>query len=480
MKDLTSRPEFENAWKKAFLDAEMNPSDDVWTRIDAALANQEAARYKKKAFYYKIAAAASILLALTAGLWTFRQSQTGDREIVQQESGKSAPVVAPDNALEERMQVLPGKTDDKPAKEDDSFAGGGSNSYAFLVPAEAEEESEDEISAAYVPDRVGENTTADSYAVLAPAMKSGIAFLDADISPQKGYIQRALDPAVLFAVLPKEESDDAFWAGLALAGGSFDPDFSGGWSREKSSISKEFANLNFMAPASSSRYNGWYNSLYDNVALANELNNPELLTPSIKESKPEISYSFGVNIGGKLGKRWAYQSGAYYAKNATSSSTSAVFVNNAEDKAYPVHVSNFMNKDRVYTVNYLSDVALNNTFEFISVPVKAGYILYDRKMSITLFSGISSDIFLSNRIDDGDKGLETVTVSPGPDSPYRGVWFNGLISLEIKYNPAGRYSAFIEPAYKVSLNSLTRPGYPYTSYPKTFSVGAGVKYNLRR
>lgn len=480
MKDLTSRPEFESAWEKAFLDAEMNPSDEVWTKIDAALANQEASRYKKKAFYYKIAAAASILLALSAGLWTIRQAQINEKEIARQEmnSHETAPVTRPADTSEVDGRADTKKAENTPIEETEGVLGGGENALYAMAPP-VKKEIRDEIAGVSSLAYVDEPNIGATQHAPAQAIKSGIEFLDADLTPRKGYIQRALDPSVLFALLPKEKPGNVFWAGLAFTGGSFDPDFSGGWTGERATMDESFAQHNFRAPASSGRYNGWYNSLYDNVALANELNDPELLTPSIKESEPEISYSFGINFGGRFGKKWAYQSGVYYAKNVTSSSTSAVFVNNAEEKAYPVHVSNFMNKDNVYTLNYLSDVALNNNFEFISIPVKAGYIVYDRKVSLTLFSGISSDIFLSNRIDDGDEGLETVTVNAGSDSPYRTVWFNGLLSLELKYNLAGRYSAFVEPSYKISLNSLTRPDYPYESYPKTFSIGAGVKYNLR-
>lgn len=472
MKDLKNRSEFEDGWQKAFLDAEMSPSDDVWTRIDAKLANQEAGRYRKKAFYYKMAAAASIALALAAGLWAIRQNP-GVAPIVQPESAQVSP--------QSRQPLLPGSADEPgiaysenlPPSRSDAGDGSSGSIAGYTDNDEALAPVNENMIDRPGSDR-NQAFAAAPPAGLPKAQKMGLPALSVDLSPKDQHINRTVDLARLFKSEEKAETSNNFWAGLSFAGGRFNPDFSS--TRQPAVKNADMAN--FYTPSPLGRYNGWYNSLYDNVALANEFKDPAFLTPSIQDSKPEVSYSVGVNFGGRLGLKWAFQSGLYYAKNITSSSTSAIFIDNAENRAYPVHVANFQDQENAYTLNYLSSVSLNNNFEFISIPLKAGYILFDERIGLTVFSGVSSDIFIRNQVDDGAGGLETVKVTAGDGSPFRSVWLNGLFSIELKYNPAGRYSAFVEPSYKVSLNSLTKPGNLYESYPTAFSIGAGIKLDL--
>lgn len=61
MKD-TNKHSFEEEFRKVFEEAEATPSPVLWAEIDAHLANQEAARYKRRLLYFKLSAVAAAVL----------------------------------------------------------------------------------------------------------------------------------------------------------------------------------------------------------------------------------------------------------------------------------------------------------------------------------------------------------------------------------------------------------------------------------
>ena len=70
MKNLDKKTEFDKQWEEAFSDAEMAPTEVVWDRIDAAMSKEEAGYFKRKAFIFKMLAAACIAFALGVGIFS--------------------------------------------------------------------------------------------------------------------------------------------------------------------------------------------------------------------------------------------------------------------------------------------------------------------------------------------------------------------------------------------------------------------------
>ena len=69
MKNLNKMTEFDQRWKDAFSDAEKAPPEGLWDKIDSRLSKEEIGYFKKRAFLFKLMAAASI--AFTIGIGTF-------------------------------------------------------------------------------------------------------------------------------------------------------------------------------------------------------------------------------------------------------------------------------------------------------------------------------------------------------------------------------------------------------------------------
>jgi hypothetical protein len=488
MKGLNNRTEFENEWQKAFSNAESEPSPDVWAKIDAFLANNDATHFRRKAFYYKLVAAASIILAVGLGTWgimsrTDDQSQIASQNKQQENVGmEGQSFTGPQDAIVLAEEKKDSGTTDLLADDARTTEVPVQDSYvAMTAPDHDDAHLKDilnRVMAMHQEEGLHNETEDDMGLVLAFAEKRGINELHTNLSPRNSHVNKVMDLRAFYAITKPKTAPNNLWAGVSFSGGNFDPEFSRGG----------FSSPDLLMPSTGFRGsdNSWYESskyvLSPTIFAASGDVNSSFLSQTInKESDPGISYSMGFNMGGRITNKFVWQSGLFYAKRMTSSSTS-FFVVDDNNKIFPLHVSNSATAitEGYHMFGYqFSEVPISNNYQFISVPVKAGYSLIDKTFGATVFTGVSSEFFMGNKIDDqGNGGWETVTIKPGSESPYRTIWFNGLVSMELKYNFGRFYSAFIEPSYKVSLNSLTKSDFMFSSYPKSFHIGMGVKFNL--
>ena len=126
-----------------------------------------------------------------------------------------------------------------------------------------------------------------------------------------------------------------------------------------------------------------------------------------------------------------------------------------------------------------SNVNLNNNFQFLSVPLKVGYIILDRKLQIGINTGFSADFFLKNKVNESNDLVESFEQSPGNESPYRRTFFSGLLGIELGYNFLNNYYLTIEPSYKRSLNSFTKESSSVNSNPSKLGLTVGFRYLFR-
>ena len=90
--------------------------------------------------------------------------------------------------------------------------------------------------------------------------------------------------------------------------------------------------------------------------------------------------------------------------------------------------------------------------------------------------GVASDIFLKNEISAVDQSLETITINPGSNAPFKSVYFNGLVGAQVSYEFLPRYTVSLEPTYKIAISDFARPESNYSSLPSSLGVGVGVRY----
>lgn len=461
MKNLNKRGNFEEQWEKAFEGAEMQPSDDLWTKLDAQLANDQVSGYKRGLIFYKLVAAASIVLAISMGIFTYLNDQSIDTtsKVASSEISEEEPVISKGSADELNAN--------KPQHGQDENSGAivqGNTEKSDLqsielarvdniAPALLDEQKEDKK----ISERVHSPLLTETGYALNFTPGFGFKMLSVDLLPQLEIDKR---PTVEDLKIIERDEEKSLWAGVTFASGVFDPGYSNG----------SFASANEYAYAADA------NALPAFSTIGNRSSNDLSET-----DEPGSVVSLGFNFGTKITDRFIIQSGISYMQNNSSAETSMLIRDHSGANATPIHVSNFGAREyNLSNVKYNStQIDVNNQFEFISVPVKLGYVVLDNRFNWIVAGGVSTDFFLSNTLSDEEDLYTEFSVSPGQNSPYRDVFFNGLISTSFGYRfPESNYSISLEPSFMMSLNSLTKDNYYYNSMPRSFQLAMGFKYHF--
>jgi len=486
----------EGSFKQAFHGAEVVPSDNVWVGIELELEKAEGERVRRRLFFYKMLAAASITFAMCVagvGYYVVNKStgalneQIASNKIAQQEressvSRNETTSKAPQTVTADKQEVTDEiNADDKSTTgRDKSIAkdpGIKKQTAPFVIdnrnPAPTQNAvSQRSISAdqnisthqngELVTSENRFNSTSSPNTLDKYADREVPAFYSAQ-APRLVLPKNELDPGAalilklraeeqMYAALDKKEKDktsEKVWTSVGFAAGGFNSVNTG--------VSPSAMPSNSVAFSSS--------SVYDKQAKASG-----------------VSYSIGLNVGTRISKRWTIQGGVnYLTQSSDYTATNAVAENNFQtlkaesinelDKL-PQLADAYASSKLTPTVPY----SVNNNVKFFSVPVQAGYLLVNKKFGLQLNAGVSTDLFLENTITPEAAGLNATTQGRGDESPYRSVNFSGLMGTEFSYRFGTHYRLALNPGLRYPLNSVYKSDVGIQSTPLTFDVGLRFKY----
>lgn len=504
MKDINREEfsDFEKAWQQAFEQEEMPVGPDVWNNVDGHLANKDADKYKRKIIFYKWVAAASVVFAISLSVFNYYYNASqvnladAEKPLINNtlSSGELNPTEAyasrnKDTASDKINSTVTNGNDMAVQRDienirsdrDQSSTGtiaeskplGPPSSASMLALVEANESVQHETA----QNMSGSEEANKSLAIVSPkgiidelideegAMASTAVAQPHDVLRQDGqpyhmeHFAQLLEPPYIYAIpgvkMPTSEDKSQpkiMWAGLNVGSGIFDPNFENGSNYQPTT-----------SPALSKTY-----------ASARE--SPQAATFS-ESTTAGVSYSLGLNFGMRLNEKWVIQSGVQYAYKSASTNSTTYLRNNYDEKIRPA-LTNDMSTEALNFSNasFTQEYDLLNSFEFATIPVKAGYLLIDRKVGLMLTAGVGADIFLSNTISENNDRLDDVRMTSGRESPFRDVNFNGLVGAELFYQISRQYHLTLEPNYSIALSPLTKSQSHFQSQPQTFGITAGLKY----
>ncbi|MBL3657415.1 hypothetical protein [Fulvivirga sediminis] len=270
-------------------------------------------------------------------------------------------------------------------------------------------------------------------------------------------MNREMEMVPWYAYVPsksKETGSKDTWAGVGFAAGKFDPNIGGG-------ANASMANMDFEG---------------NSLAMRR--------SPTFSEESSGQSVNVGVSVGTQLAKRWVVQGGLSYLQQQASSASNVVSNTNntttGRKSAKTVTSFNSIgnngsNNDQV-NIEFTRPYEIVNTYQLVSVPVQAGYIVLDKKFNITLLSGVANNILIKNTFDGSDGNVEDLTVSAGSDSPYRTYQISGLLGSEFSYEMGEHYILSLLPQLRQALTSVTKSDSDFDSRPTILEVGFRFKY----
>ncbi|MDV3310401.1 MAG: PorT family protein [Cyclobacteriaceae bacterium] len=513
------RQKFEESFRKSFGDAEVPPSEKVWMNIELDLERLERGQMKKRLTFFKLLAAASVVFGLAlagAGLYLLSANRTDPAGLTAQHDdiGPATDTPAaretPEQALSQRLskgsenvndnvrENAPGNTSversetsaDTPTAFDRSDVRSqiaqrapqtrqtipgteqvGRDSERQGVAGEHVVVPGTEHTAVSGAEHAGvpgaEQTTPDTdRAVLLAEHNAGQdaipTFRDRPLPPL--VKQKTIEPH-----FPKTEPDklDLLLASIAM-------EERAEAERKKYEGERIWTSVGFSAGTFSNYGAG---TLQSPTLMANTMNLTSVNNTLASESQASgVTYSVGVNVGGRIAPRWVLQGGINYITQNASFMSDAVVTEDYQNftAAYSAEITKMT--DAAARVVPTAPYSVSNNMEFLSIPIQAGYLLVNRAFGVQLTGGVATDLFIQNTLQPQSGNLEKVTNGSGSDSPYRTVNFSGLVGTEFSYRFSEKYRISLNPGLRYPFSSIYKSDVGLSATPVTFDVGLRFRY----
>ncbi len=452
MKDLNNQ-KFEESWRKALADGEIDPSPSVWSNIELDFMQAEGDTMKSKVAFYKWVAAASVFLVLFLGGAFYYTTKTDDRQIANaskpnEEISSQNNIVKPENengdlaisgnegkskqTKEDRKQI---KDDGKPTEGDVRL----SLATVLDVPKESfAAQQEKPIVVVNSLRSRSEQIAAINLFEEVPAVVHGKIVL-----PRLGLPAM---PAAFMNSSKKNRQSEDLWASVGVAAGSYKPGSLSG---------------------SNSAFQSSPLALADGTGKGAGYSDP---------SSVGTAYSAGFAMSKRVFSRWVLQSGVNYisqsigyTSNYVSSST------NNQSKAF---VAEYANASSL-AVTITNPYEINSEINVVSLPIQTGYLIVDRKIGWQMNTGVAADFFVKNTLTDQSGNLDRFSQGSGEDSPYRAISWAGLLGTELSYKVAKQYRVSVVPSMRYSLNSVLKSTSANSSNPLVMDIGFRFRYILK-
>lgn len=469
---------FEAQWRKQFMDQEVVPAEKVWDRVGAGIANQQVNKYKRRLLFYKFVAAASVVFALVIGSFSlYNWYDSPDENLVALESidllnnsSNSNEGEMEKRSINDSDEVLPMEEGQNDSETSGNLASLGSSVRTIMV---SDENNGNEYSASQM---TGQSEVSNN-----GWESDGVQFLSSNqfkypyVFPleeeQPGRKSNPyLMPTILsFAEVDEEKDSDnkVIWAGVNFSSGMFDPNISYNGSNSPVALADALNDPSSVISINAASYD-----------LQDQSNNLLSYKPEESSYEPEMSYSYGLNFGFQFSKRFVLLSGLSYLYN-NSSTTVNTYVEPANTNAKYANHAILIERASpgIDAYNSLSsDIQLNSTYEFVTVPVNMGYNIINRKMKWMMLAGVSADFLIKNTIYDSNEFFDSIEYTSGGDSPYNSTYFNAVFGTMLNYTFSRHYLISVEPSYRLGISDLTNSNAVFTSRPSSFLITAGISF----
>lgn len=225
-------------------------------------------------------------------------------------------------------------------------------------------------------------------------------------------------------------------------------------------------------------------------ATSNQSFSTNTAQSSASANRPSLSYALQWQGGVQVAQRWSLETGLNYLQgNSVFEGTNGFnmlsnsYVNNLEaainvsDNSKQRYDFAAIGADKSQVQSLTTTQNINNSYQFLQVPVQAGYAVVKpkRKLSLWILAGFINNIFLRNSFQSGQES--TVTVS-GAGNPYRALSFSAGAGMRVQYKMNKRWTTSLSGNFQHALGSTTRSGTAFEARPQLLGVGAGLRYGF--
>lgn len=518
MMDPSEINNFEDQWKEAFKDASETPPPSVWEKIEAHLDREDDIvplwwRSPKKWY----AAASILVLMALGGKYLMDEMNPSIVPATPKEMASKAPtaklevsepttvlrnenaddVTAGEKKIAPTNEVIASVESEKnensgvikrnqPQIADSKGAGRSTNLTekagipnhveGEIVPAKAQIASAQVLKEkSTTSDNIseGEKKASETRMAAIPASTKEVvdenavardpfqvnALTPLAYSPLDVYIQKRIvffKPQIIEneeVVIPKKSKE--YWAGVGIMPASFNP-------------------------------NVRINSAPSNFAMVSNARQAS----TTGSSKAGNSVAFQTQGGLQLSKYWSLEMGVSYLQGNSKYEGGGYILDAISVKSSNVLESAVMglaNKNQAiyqpqydnmsYNSMYINvNTTVNNNYQFVQLPVQAGFTLNsDKKLSYSLLGGVMANFFLSNEIESSSRQTVTTTAS---DDVYKTNNWAATTGLRFNYRVSSKWKATLSGTYQKALSSGFKDNQSMESHPYLYGVSWGMRYSF--
>ena len=256
-----------------------------------------------------------------------------------------------------------------------------------------------------------------------------------------------------------------YWFGLSYQMGAFDPAVSA-----TSSSTAYYVPTNGQAAA----YNPSKN---DTKSFVENTTN----YPTHAGNLP--SYSLSLKVGHNFSKHWFWETGITYlnGKSILNDYNFVEFANGVRTSTYTQRVSN-QAIDASALYGYSSNangIEIQNNFQFVSIPVKLGYIFTPEKnFNFTVAAGLSADLFLKNELTVlNDNTINSQVFTP-ENNVYKPLNTSLLLSAGVRYRLNKQISFSVEGNYQKAIFTEIKGDNSLQIKPSMVGVSIGSYFHF--
>ena len=425
----SDREPFANHWRKAMEEAEITPSDSVWSMIAKSM---DVLTYRHRAQIYRLVAAIAVLITIIVSIqsqWLGSDPYSGNFYLSQNEV---------QNSLNDTSLLIGPRT--------------ASDRLYFLDSKEKYANSEH-------PKLVKKSSSLVMDKKILRLDKKEHHFLNKNSVDKKIITPILASYPLLFLKKSLITERDHLWAGINFGGSSFNPNY-------------ELINAGDMLSA------GGLNQgfLTDQEGRVTSLNENMLVG---------INRKIEVNLGMTFKERFVLEGGLQYVQTELVQQSNFMVETISYPTSRPVQDPSLIAENTSKGVKKMQEIAYTNTetelqnrIDFASVPLRAGFIFLDQRLSLRVNAGLVTNFYLGNIHRSLDDPTLLAEFTTSGNSLYRNISFSGQTGMSLGYRLLQNIDVTFEPNYTQSFQSITRSYVGFSSIPNGFVVMAGVIYNF--
>jgi len=505
---------FEEEWRKAFENASVSPSEELWDRIELEL---ERKKRRPLMFFLRPSViatgiAAALILVLGGILFFNNDSTPGiTQTTIKSSKAPDAPMAQadkqPNNTVEKQTEMIANDNTTTLAanspvltSRDNNRINKKANIVDNNIPFIAHQPALATLSGidAKSSSRKDGNSTVTEIITLTeekekitpllnPVTIENVSVASTNVESLEGKKYRyfgsrytlnrnklAFDPEALEVTEDKNlaSNDSKFWVGVQSGVSPFNPNM-------------KLNSLNVMALQDANMYAQSSNSL--GPAAGDKEKNPILVSQPQNAIKSGVAINTGFSVGYQVSKKWHLESGVRYLRgNSTLQTNTYSFQNNGYVNTY---LGDYLIQNALKNASLVSTIPSNtvvadaskfgNRYEYLMIPVQMGYeIGITKRMGLNLLAGISTDLFLQNSILTDNGLVKSKNTIDGASKIYKPLNFSGLGGVRASYLLSKHWQANIGTSYQRALFSGINSNTDLNMRLQMFGINYGVNYRF--